>query len=143
MVYLQFLNEEQKDPDRVLEDIIRDIVSNRMWESYTDKKEWEAFFNALYNVSNAIKRKTTRLEDELKDSQKKFAYEQSEKDELKQLYQQEREKAEKLIAANDNLEREGQERFQLERLVTTLKEKVNNYANYLNEADKKIAELKP
>ena len=77
-----------------------------MWESYNSNHELEEFFNALLNVSSAIKRKTVRLEDDLKETQKKFAYEQSEKDELRMLYEQEKDKAYKLLNANDNLERE-------------------------------------
>ena len=106
MVYLQFLNEEKKDPDLILNDITRDIMEKKLWNSYSQSKEWEEFFNALYNVTSSIRRKVVRLEDDLKDSQKRFAYEQAEKDELKQLYEQEAEKATKLINANDNLERE-------------------------------------
>ena len=106
MVYLQFLNEEKKDPDLILNDITRDIMEKKLWNSYSQSKEWEEFFYALYNVTSSIRGKVVRLEDDLKDSQKTFAYEQAEKDELKQLYEQEAEKATKLINANDNLERE-------------------------------------
>ena len=62
------MNEEKKDPDQVLEDITKDIVSKKMWESYNSNHELEEFFNALLNVSSATKRKTVRLEDDLKET---------------------------------------------------------------------------
>ena len=48
-----------------------------------------------------------------------------------------------MINANSNLEKEVQERLELESLVNTLKEKNEKYTTYLNEADKKIASLNP
>ena len=35
MVYLQFLNEEKKDPDLILNDITRDIMEKKLWNSYS------------------------------------------------------------------------------------------------------------
>ena len=59
------------------------------------------------------------------------------------MFEKEKEKADKLINANSNLEKEVQERLELESLVNTLKEKNEKYTTYLNEADKKIASLNP
>ena len=93
----------------------------------------------MLNVSKSIRNKVIRIENDIIDKQKNFAYMQSEKDEYKLLYEKEREKAFQLINANDDLEKDAQERFRLEKLATELQQKLHNYTNYLNEADKKLA----
>jgi hypothetical protein len=83
------MNEEQKDPELIFKDIVTDIVTNHIYESYTRSNEWEEFFNAMKLLSDQIIKKIIKKEEDLKDSQRKFVYEQAEKDDFKRMYSEE------------------------------------------------------